>query len=200
MSPLLPTVASYLDHLPEGEASYPDCTVKASLLRNALGARPLGPEVPLPPTVRALVAHPPPVSVWIPEVHFNAVSIAIRDVHFGGPTLDAYLAWVYDQNRRLFTTALYRALFFVLSPERLLVGMEKRWGSFRRGTEASVVERSSSAVEIRVTAPPFLYTETTVRGMAAALQSAIDCAGARRSHVEGAQLSPTEVAYRGRWG
>lgn len=200
MSPLLPSVARYLEQLPEGDASYPDCTVKASLLRNALGARPLGPEVPLPPAVRALVAHPPPVSVWIPEVQFNAVSIAIRDVHFPGPALDAYLAWVYDQNRRLFTAALYRALFFVLSPERLLVGMEKRWGSFRRGTEARVVERSSSTVEIRVTTPPFLTNEITVRGLAAAMQSAIDCAGARRSHVEGAQLSPTEVAYRGRWG
>lgn len=195
----LPTVTRYLDALPRGVDSYPDCTVKASVVRNAIEAHPLGPEVPLVPALRALVDHPPPVSVWIPEVHLNAVSLAILDVHFSGTMLEAYRDAIYEQNCRLFGTALYRALFFVLSPERLFNGLQKRWGSFRRGTEARLVQRSQGAAEVRVDVPAHLTPEPSAQAMAQALRAGLDCAGAKRTRVEGAVLTPTEVAYRARW-
>ncbi|MFT3773971.1 MAG: DUF2378 family protein [Minicystis sp.] len=196
---MLPSVASYLEKLPGGENAYPDCCVKASVVRHALEARTLGREVPLPPALRALVDRPPPVSVWVPEVLFNALMIAIREVHFAPGDLDGFLAWVYEQNKRLLSTPLYRMLFLVVSPERLLVGMEKRWASFRRGTEASLLRFGPNDVEIQVRSPPNLYAPQSVQGMATALRATIDCAGARGATVEGSLRSSTEVVYRLRW-
>lgn len=196
---MLPSVAAYLDLLPAGAASYPECSIKASLLRNAIESRPLGPEVPLPKELRALVEHPPPVTGWMPEVLFNALMIAIREVHFAPGDLDGFLAWVYAQNQKLLSTPLYRVLFSVVSPDRLLVGMEKRWSSFRRGTEAHIVRLGPRDVELVVRAPPNLYAVQSVQGMAAALRATITCAGAKDARVDGVLKTSTEVVYRMRW-
>jgi hypothetical protein len=197
MSPSLPLMASYLGALPDGPASHPQCSVKASVVRHAIESRPLGPGVRLPGDIRALVDQPPPVSAWVPEVHFNAVMLAIRDVHFDGG--EAFHAWVYEQNKRLFSTPLYRAIFLVLSPERLMRGMGQRWAAFRRGTTANARQRAPKDLELRVHAPPHLYDAATVGGMSAALRAAIACAGAVHPEVEASLLSPIEVVYRLRW-
>jgi hypothetical protein len=172
--------------------------VKASLVRNALGDKLLGPELALPPPVRALIDHPPPVSVWIPEVHFNVMMLAVREAFFAGRD-DEYLGWVYSQNKKLLSTPLYRAIFLLVSPERLLVGYEKRWGSFRQGTEVSHVRRGPREVELSVRCPPFLYAAPIVRGMSAALRAAVTCAGAKEATVEGEICAPTQVVYDLRW-
>jgi uncharacterized protein (TIGR02265 family) len=198
MPPPLHSVTAYLDTLPGGVDAHPDCCVKASLVRNAMGEKVLGPEVSLPAPVRALVDHPPPVTVWIPEVHFNVMMLAVREAHFGARDSD-YLAWVYEQNKKLLSTTLYRAIFLVVSPERLLVGFQKRWASFRQGTEVSHVRRAPREVELYVRAPPFLYAPPIVRGMTAALRAAITCAGAVDADVQGEVCSSTEVLYRLRW-
>jgi hypothetical protein len=199
MSNLPPSITSYLERLPAGVRSYPECLVKASVFRNALAVKPLGPEVALPEEVRALVDHPPPVSVWIPEVQFNVIILALRDAHFGADDLAGYLAWALDQNRRLLGTPLYRALFLLVSPERLLVGLEKRWGTFRRGTELRVHRQDPGEVELRLATPPFLHTALAAQSMATALHAAIERAGAKRAQVTGDVLSSTEVAYKLSW-
>jgi uncharacterized protein (TIGR02265 family) len=191
----LQLVQSYLDQLPGGIDAHPECMVKASVVRNAIIARPLGPDVPLPRPIRAIATDLPSPSTWVPEVHFNAVMLAIREAHFHDDG-DAFLAWGYDLNRRLFSTALYRVIFFVVTPERLLPNVEKRWGTFRRGTTATVVRLSETEAELRVESPAYLYTPLTVQGMAVALRAALACAGAKNGSVEGAVLSGTSVVYR----
>jgi hypothetical protein len=199
MNKLRPSITSYLDRLPAGIASYPECLVKASVFRNALEVKPLGPEVALPPEVRALVDHPPPVSVWIPEVQFNVITLAVRDAHFGEDDRDGYLGWVLDQNRKLLGTPLYRALFLLVSPERLLHGLEKRWGTFRRGTVLRLHAQAPGQVELRLVTPPFLRTTMSLEGMAMALRAALERAGARDAEAVGEALSSTEIAYRLSW-
>ncbi|MBL8683546.1 MAG: hypothetical protein JNK05_30530 [Myxococcales bacterium] len=198
MPPSLPTVVEYLSALPAGDASHPQCMVKASLVRNALADKPLGAELVLPAAVRALVDSPPPVSVWIPEVHFNVVMHAIRDGYFGGRR-DEFLSWVYTQNRQLLSTTLYRAVFLVLSPERLLVNMEKRWASLRCGTTLTHERFAAKDLELTVRTPPHLYSTAVAEGMATAVRAAIDSAGTKSSEVEHHLVSATEVRFRVRW-
>jgi hypothetical protein len=198
MPATLPTIDEYLSALPNAEASHPECCVKASLIRNALADKPLGRDVPLPPAVRALVDAPPPVSVWIPEVHFNVVMHGIRDWHFGGRR-DDFVAWVYSQNRKLFSTTLYRAIFLVVSPERLLVNMEKRWGSLRCGSELTHHRFAANDLELCVRTPPNLYSTPVAEGMSSAIRAAIDSAGAEQSTVEHRIVSATDVRFRARW-
>lgn len=199
MGATLPLLASYLESLPGGITAHPECAVKASVLRTYLDDRPLGRDVPLPPALRALIDDPPPVSSWIPEVLFNAMAIAFRETHFADNDEAGYLAWVHDKNRKLLSTTLYRALFLLVSPERLLVGMEKRWGSFRRGTTPSVVRLDDHLIELRVRSPPRLYCPLVVNGMAEALRAAVTCAGAADASAQGTIRSAVEVAYRIRW-
>jgi len=199
MRDLSPSITSYLDRLPVGVASYPECLVKASVFRNALAVKPLGPEVALPPEVRALVDHPPPVSVWIPEVQFNVITLAVRDTHFAADDLDGYLAWVLDQNRKLLGTPLYRALFLLVSPERLLLGLEKRWGTFRRGTELRLHRQAPGEVELRLVTPPFLHSQLAMEGLAMAFRAAVERAGARDARVTGDVISSTEIGYNLTW-
>jgi hypothetical protein len=199
MRPELALVAAYLAKLPGGADAFPECSVKASLVRTVLNERPIGSDVPLPASVRTLVDHPPPVSVWVPEVHFNVVMLAILESQFGGRSDQGYLAWVYDQNARVLSTALYRMLFFVVSPERLIVGMQKRWAAFRRGTEPRLVTHGPRDVELRVQSPPHLYGPLNVEGMSHALRAAVECAGAKDARVDGLIASPTEVVFRFRW-
>jgi hypothetical protein len=195
----LPSVNSYLSRLPRGADSYPACSVKASLIHNAIASRPIDRDVALPPALRSLLDHLPPVSLWVPEVHFNILMLAVLDVHFGTRDLVGYKDWVYSQNRKLFQTPLYRAVFLVIAPSQLLYGMEKRWESFRKGSTLRYVQRAPREVELHLTAPPSLYASLHVLGMCEALRAGVDAAGGKRSRVAGELLSETEVLYRLTW-
>ena len=199
LSSALPTVASYLERLPGGISAYPECKVKGSIIADAIGDTKFGSELPLPAVVRSLIDSPPPVSVWIPEVHLNVLMLTVFDSHFGRDNVASYLNWIYERNRRLLSTMLYRALFFVLSPERLLLGVEKRWAVFRRGTTLTVQHHEPRNVELHVTAPPYLHTGMTTHGISAALRAAVDCAGAAETKVVGELRSPSLVVYRVTW-
>ncbi|MCZ7677693.1 MAG: hypothetical protein M5U28_02505 [Sandaracinaceae bacterium] len=152
-----PSAAAYLARLPEGLASHPQCVVKASVLRDVADARPLGPDdlAALPGPVAQLVREPPPVSSWVPEVHALVAMIAIRDRHFapGEIGLSAYEEWTYERNKKLLARPLYRALFLLLSPERLLRNVGNRWAMFRRGSRLELVERSASSATVRLSFP-----------------------------------------------
>lgn len=195
----LPTVASYLERLPGGIDAHPECQVKGSLVNDALWDNQVSKELPLPSAVRAIVEKPPPVSVWVPEVYLNVLMLAVLDARFGPDNVAGYLEWIYARNRKLLSTMLYRALFFVLSPERLLFGVEKRWAFFRRGTTIAALRRGPRDVELQVTSPPYLYNEMTAHGISAALRAGIDCAGAVDTRVGGELRSPCLMVFRVTW-
>lgn len=118
-----PTVAEYLDRLPQGIASYPQCMAKASILCQALKDKPLDvPAGALPDPLESLIRRPPPLSAWIPETCFHGVMFALQDVYFPGPRgREEFRRWTYQQASSLLQTTLYRALFFVVSPTRLIL-------------------------------------------------------------------------------
>src|SRR4051812_19645757 len=180
----LPSVTRYLEKLPAGVASYPGCAVKASVVRSCVDSRPLGPEVPLPPEVRALVERPPLVSAWVSEVHYIVVMLTIREVHFPGADPAPFTAWVHERNVQLLSAPLYRALFFLLSPERLFNGLARRWGVFRRGSELHLLRLIPGEVDLTLRTPPNLYVTTIAQAVAAALCAALEHAGARHARVE----------------
>jgi hypothetical protein len=193
------SVDKYLATLPSGVASYPECCVKASVLRNTLGSRPLGAEVELPLTLRRLVEHPPALTEWIPEVHFNAITLAIREVHFNPRNLDDYRAWTFEQNRKLLSAPLYRVLFLLLTPDRLLSGMQNRWSAFRRGTDLQIVSRAPGWVELRLRHPAYLYPALSSVGMSVAFQAAMEHAGGKQPCVDVVSPSSTETMFMATW-
>jgi uncharacterized protein (TIGR02265 family) len=194
------SVAAYLEGLPHGLASYPECTAKASLLRDMLATRPLDPDSDsLLEDLRPLIRDPPPVSTWIPEVAFVASAMTVYDEHFGGHDVAGFEQWIVDFNAALFRKPLYRVLFALISPERLVVGATTRWSAFHRGTSLALVERGQRSGLVRVGFPPDLYGTVMLHGFAAGLRAAVVVAGGRDVRTELESIEATSAEYWIRW-
>ncbi len=176
-----PKAARYIDSLPRGLASHPQCQVKGSVLRQMIESTPTPfPTEGLPSDLRSMIDAPPLPSDWIPEVCFNALMLAHEDV------IDprVFREWVYTRNRQLFSSSLYRILFLVVSPERLIVGMTHRWRAFRRGTELQTLERSKNRVVVELSYPENLYELHALTNLTVAVTAALDAAGGKNSDVK----------------
>jgi hypothetical protein len=173
-----PATRAYLDGLPDGLASFPECQAKASLLRDMVASRPIAPNAAtLPAELCELIRNPPPLSSWIPEVAFNAASMAMYDEHFGSEDTARFEDWVFDFNRDLFRKPLYRILFLLISPRRLLTNVASRWGAFHRGTSLSLIEIKEGAGRLRLEYPSGVFAEPMLYAFSAAWRAAIDTAG-----------------------
>jgi hypothetical protein len=148
-----------------------------------------------------LFSRPPPTSLWIPEVHLKAAMLALKDAHFPGPAgRMAFRQWTFDLAARLFRAPLYRVMFFVLSPSRLIRGYEARWHTFHRGgVEARVLGATERSLCMRVTYPPHLYCEYGLMGLSTSIAAALDAAGGRSVRVEAAPISSAEAELDCRW-
>jgi len=193
-----PCVHAYLERLPAGLASYPECLAKASILRDMLATRPLAAD-DVPPELTELVLHPPPVSSWIPEVWFCTAASAIYGRHFGGRDLDGYVQWIEGFNEVLFRKPLYRVLFALISPSRLVAGAANRWAAFHRGITFELVERTPLSVLVRLDFPPYIYGIEMLHALSAGLRAAIRVAGGHDPSTEIALTTATRAEYWVRW-
>lgn len=200
MSGIFPSVRAYIERLPDGLASYPECLAKVALVRDIIESRPLDPDADhVPDEIRPMIASPPPLSSWVPEVHFVAAALTIFARDFGASDYDAYETWICTSNMALFRKPLYRVLIALLSPERLLVGTSKRWSAFHKGTSLTVVERTRGSARIDVAFPPHLYNHDMLRGMSAGLRAAVNVAGGRDVAIGIDDETPTSAQYWVRW-
>jgi hypothetical protein len=163
----------YLTRLPDGLASFPECRVKASLFRAALASYALGiPREGLPEPLVRLFDSPPPVTEWLPEVLSVAAHYAIIDAHELSD--EAAVDWMYQTNRQLAQSRLYRAITAVASPQLALRGAKLAWGMIRKGINLSVSLDGDSA-RVTVTHPDGVWTElvhqATATGIRAVLES-----------------------------
>jgi hypothetical protein len=90
----------------------------------------------------------------------------------------------YSSTHKLLSTPLYKVLFLLVSPERLMVGLDKRWAALRRGTRIELVDRTEHAVRLRLSYPDRLYDRAILRVRAASLRAAVTCAGARSATAD----------------
>jgi uncharacterized protein (TIGR02265 family) len=191
-----PIASQYLASLPAGEASYPQCVVKGSVLRAIVDSSPIPfPSDELPATLAELVQTPPLPNQWVSEVKFNALMLAHEDLI---PSA-MFREWVYSRNRKLFSSSLYRILFLVVSPERLLSQMTSRWAAFRRGTELAIVSSASKHFVVDLRYPPFLYDKHVLANVTVAVTAALDAAGGHDPRVRLAEIGETSARFDIRW-
>ena len=193
-----PRLDEYLRKLPNGVASYPDAQIKASLYRAALDTRPLDDVAhELPPPVADLILTPRLMSSWTPSVPALCVFLAIFDRYEFDEA--RFRIWSEHAQTALFGSALYRALLSVLSPNRLLAGVEKRWGTFHRGTDIAMRETSASSVEVTLTHPPDLYARPNLLGIAGGLVAAGKLSRAKAVNARLALMTSTEARFDIDW-
>lgn len=191
------SVANYLASLPNGLGSYPGCQQKAQILRQfvtTFGSQDLF--ALLPAELIDLARDPPPPTEWIPEVHATAVYLAQRDV-LGSD--QAFYQHCYTMNRRLLSSPLYRVLFAVAAPERILRGAAERWGKLHRGTELRARRVEAYEAVVRLSAPANLIPQLMCRAYGSAYQVAVELAGGRDVSVDCIEITPTGFTYKINW-
>jgi len=194
----LPRTQEYLARLPDGLNSYPDAVVKGSLVRGIsefkterFASR------PLPSQLQAWIDAPPLASQWVSETRLVAFGIAVRESYFD--TDGEYLAWTELPLTKTLRSPLYRVLFALLSPGRLVKSGSKRWGALRRGTSRELLERNENGNLGRIVFPPDLYDALYLSALLGALRIVYTMSGAQDPSVEIVESSSefvvTEVRY-----
>jgi hypothetical protein len=190
----------YLAALPRGINSYPDYVMKAATYREFLAEIPEGGIAELgalPPTLRELVERPLPVSDWLPEVHANALFMAIADAFF--PSDDAFAARKLETNRRMLRSPLYRVLFLLATPETMLRNVTSRWVKFHKGILLRVPSIAERSAKLRVDFPPNLVPHLQARAYVAAVQAALEAAGAKEVESSISSWSSTFINVDAAW-
>lgn len=194
-----PSAAAYLDRFDRGLDAHPHCAVKGSVVRQLVVtpyAREVQPHVP--PALRTYFTDPPLVSAWCSEVHFHTMLHAIFDGPFQSNE-SRFLGWVKDENRTLMESALYKGIFFVVSPERLFRSVGPRWGALRRGTSAELIDASPTGGRIRVHHPLHLYSDLISRVRATSLAIVAECSGAHHVRIAPDRITSTSVDFAATW-
>lgn len=198
MDPVLyPRTTRYLQSLPHGLLSHPECQSKASLYREALKNCPRAVETSgIHSLLADYIADPVPVTSWIPEVVSNALYLVIADQIFKSD--DAFLDWISDFSRKVFEAPMYRVLMVVASPERLASGGQRRWANFHTGVDYDLVI-GPNGTEATMTFPSHLFDRLVFRAHLRAIEAAYRASGAKNAVMELDSLGPTEARFRAVW-
>ena len=192
-----PTLAHYLSVLPQGLDSYPQYVAKASLLRSILDDHPLTQFASeLPRALVDLAVRPPPLSAWVSEVHFHAITRVVSDLHFRERS--QFVAWSYEAQKRLLSSPLYSLLFAVISPERGLMLAHSRWETFHRGITLRV-ERMPGQSRVIYGFPPHLFDEFDLGPTLEGLRAAFELMGAKSIQIFDQQVTPTSARATFSW-
>lgn len=190
-------MAHYLDLLPQGLDSYPQCQVKASLLHSLKSDLPIDSLIPfLPSVLQEIVTQPPPVSSWIYEVHFRALLRAGFDSFFQDRR--KYVAWGYEAQRRVLSSPLYRPLFMMMSPSRGFRLASSRWENFHKGVSLQVQADTHSGRMV-FEFPTHLLTLFDLEVTMCGIRVALELIGARDVHVSELAESPASLSALVSW-
>ncbi|MCA9641671.1 MAG: hypothetical protein H6718_09900 [Polyangiaceae bacterium] len=189
-------LTSYLGSLPNGLESYPECTVKTSLLRGLLAACPPLDDLQVQGPLRELLLDPPGANAWIPEAHFVAAHLAIAD-DLELSTEDM-LQRTYQANKALTGSAMYRALASVASPALLLRGAKAGWGLIHRGVHLTLHAEKARA-RLVLTHPPHLYNSLAHESAAWGFRAVVEAAHGREVQAVLEQSMPTGASVLVAW-
>ncbi len=194
-------VRAYLEALPHGAASYPECRAKASAFREALAWRPL-PRTSatvegLPPVLAELVASPPPMNAWIPEVQAMAMGLAIADHH--GMSDRELVAMIYDLSRTLLSSPTYRYLMAADDLGAMLKHAHVRWTAMHQGIGLKADEVREHGCTFQMSFPSRLYDELLLKAYAATFKAGLDMTGRAGIEVELTGFSDVSAQFFARW-
>ncbi len=161
MSIPTPRTDAYVESLPNGLDSYPECMIRVDLFEATFDELPAARDVAIiDETLRRFRS-----KKWMPEIYGAIINHAMRDGCFQSD--EAYFEWIEEFSLRIFRRPAYRALMMLLSTQLLLMGAAKRWSSFHQGTELTVESSKERGgrrtAEAALVFPEGLYDELQVR-------------------------------------
>lgn len=189
---------AYLDQLPNGLASYPECTARLEIFMVLLD------RIPKERWDRRFAAAIAPHltnvrRAWVPEVLCSTITMMLRD-HLASD--EALQTVAYAESLALYKRPLYRALMMVLSPTLLAMGTARRWGATHQGTELEAVkwehDGEETTVDLELRHPPGLFQRLHHLAYGEAFRAAADVTRAKSVSVEVASYEE-HGEYRVRW-
>lgn len=190
----LPRVSAYLESLPDGFDSYPECRIIGGMVRALVRERPELDLDRLPDQLRWMMDNPPGPTQFIPEVRLVAFTLAMTELAFESDA--AMLDWAEERMWDLLGGTLGWIDLADPSPEKLAEMSDQAWKTVRRGTEREIVEFGDGYNVGRVTYPknliPEFYAEILARGILAGYRHS----KAAAPRVELLEWSPVESTYR----
>lgn len=192
-----PRFQAYLDQLPIGLASFPDCRARAAIHRTVyeFAAQPLE---DLPEPLQELVHRPPAPSTWLPQCHTLALIVAMVEARRLPPPEEA--VWIRQAASHLFASPMYDILMRAASPRMVFKSANIRWGAFFSGTSLTSLVQQTSAV-VHLNAPPGLFNEDLARIFADVIHAAVNHTrdASEIASVELAHCGIDGIEYIGRW-
>lgn len=196
---IYPRAVAHLERLPAGIESHPDATCVADVLDVLLEDFP---QFRRPPGVSARVQEwldqEYTSGMWVPEMRIVTTQLMARDLYFRDD--EHFVAWSHDMSVRVFKKPLYRMLMYVLSPTLVLMGAQKRWSRFRRGSTMSGRPHEDGSYTLAVDHPDGIYSPMLLDGLGASYQAALEAAGAKNVDVAVVASEPTRSEWRLTWG
>lgn len=191
--PGMPRLTAYLEALPAGLNSYPECEAHTALLRLVLGSVGLSERAPAP--VRA-AAERALSSAWVPEVHVRAVLAALCDEHFGDR--DEFERVIGRWLRARVATGFLKFMVPPLHSPRLIPALARSWTSLRRGPRLRVTDVGSEYAELSLECPPNLYDELGAIELLQYLRAALEGCGAGffEGHVRARSAEQLDLSIR----
>jgi hypothetical protein len=193
-------MAAYLARLPRGIDSFPEVTGKASVVRSFIESTPLTDLAfdAVPDPVAQLLRAPPPHSSWVSEVLMMSTLYALVDHRrLSGATIER---WLYEQNRKLFDTRMYRALVALAGPSLLMRGTQLRWNAFHRGSTLELVDGTDHGMSLILRFPQWVFDETLLIGFGTGIRAALELSRAPNATVCLVEHTPRSARFQGRWG
>ncbi|MCA9606544.1 MAG: hypothetical protein KC619_13155 [Myxococcales bacterium] len=196
----LPRLERYLARLPDGWASYPECTIKATLVQAAFAAIPEGSMGRLPAPLLARASERVLSTSWAPEVEMIAIIHAAVDLRSETPGGEAAL-WeqVTQENVALFQRKEYRPLIRAGNPGRAIEHLSRSWNLFHRGTTFECLETTPGRVVLLHTYPHLLFPSLALRMRSASLQGILIACGATDADMREEALGPGRTRYVATW-
>jgi hypothetical protein len=186
---------TYLSTLPAGLDSHPDYWAKGSLMRGLVMHPALKASCSeLPPELRAFVESPPAPSAWVRETHQAALTMALAD-RIGAP---AVLEFVRADMMQTLASPLYRMLFVLVGPRRVMNAASSRFQHFHRGLELRC-EVDDDGGRLVIEPPPSLLTPLVADCFAASFVVVAQLAGAQGAACDVEFRASGDVEYRLRW-
>lgn len=188
-----PELASYLEQLPHGIDSYPECATKASLIRSSLDGHPFQPDwEQLPEPLRETLRSPPLPVVWAPAVLAKAVFCVIADTYY--PSAELVREWSHKRGLRLANSATYRVLTRVAGVRNLLRATGRVNDMFQRGSGLRV-ETHQLGATLRLSHPKHLHPPLSHIANQAGFLAILETTGAKDVAVDLTRSDPYGAVY-----
>jgi hypothetical protein len=192
-------IERYLASLPAGFASHPQCQHKFATIRDFIVGTPLLERRDvLPPHLARMVANPPPVTAWVSEVEANCIFLGVREACFR--TDDEYYLFSAERSHQLMSRPMYRLMFALISPRRVVKGAAWKWTQFHRGTSLTgTLDDDEKGGRLELRFPEGLMSPIAAGGYAGALRAAFTMSTSSPVSLEITETTPSSFIYRARW-